>query len=274
MIKKDKIMIFIPMYNCERQISRVVLQFIHEYQSFFDEIVIIDNRSEDNSLKEAQRALEENVRYCKATLLQNEKNYSLGGSIKIAFNYAIENSYDYMIVLHGDDQGNIKDAIPLIESKIYKNYDMCIGARFHADSKIEGYSIFRTIGNKILNFLCSMITKVKIYDLIAGLNIYRVNFLKNNFYLSFPDNLTFDVHCLLYMIRNKKKFIYFPLTWRELDQVSNAKLFKQTIVILKLFLRFIFNKGFLAENLESSVKWQTDYKYRVIYCKNSNCYGR
>lgn len=33
----------------------------------------------------------------------------------MAFNYAIENNFDYVIVLHGDDQGSISDMIPVLE---------------------------------------------------------------------------------------------------------------------------------------------------------------
>lgn len=39
----------------------------------------------------------------------------MGGSHKVAFNYAIENNFDYIIVLHGDDQGSISDMIPVLK---------------------------------------------------------------------------------------------------------------------------------------------------------------
>ena len=48
-------------------------------------------------------------------VLKNRENYGLGGSHKVAFNYAIENNFDYIIVLHGDDQGSISDMIPVLK---------------------------------------------------------------------------------------------------------------------------------------------------------------
>ena len=52
-----KILIFIPMYNCEKQISRVISQFDDDTQKLFDEILVVDNISEDNSLKVAEESL-------------------------------------------------------------------------------------------------------------------------------------------------------------------------------------------------------------------------
>lgn len=39
----------------------------------------------------------------------------------MAFNYAIENNFDYVIVLHGDDQGSISDMIPVLENGAFKS---------------------------------------------------------------------------------------------------------------------------------------------------------
>jgi len=265
-----KIMLFIPVYNCEKQIIRVINQFKAEYQQLFTEVVIIDNRSTDNSLEAAKQGLKRNIQRCKATLLQNAENYNLGGSIKIAFQYAIKNDYDYILTLHGDDQGNLEDAIPLIKSEEYLAHDMCIGARFHKNSKLEGYSKFRIFGNKSLNFLCSIITQRSIDDLIAGLNIYSVKYIKKAYptFLSFPNNLTFDVHWLLYLILKNGNFAYFPLTWKEEDQQSNAKIFRQAFTILKLFLEFLINKKALFMNAAINPRSHMEYQSFEIYSNN------
>ncbi|WP_096736295.1 glycosyltransferase [Brachyspira sp. G79] len=52
-----KILIFIPMYNCEKQIPRVISQFDDETQKLFTEILVADNISKDNSLSVAEEAL-------------------------------------------------------------------------------------------------------------------------------------------------------------------------------------------------------------------------
>lgn len=269
-MKKEKILVFIPMFNCEKQIKRVILQFSQETQGFFDEILIIDNRSTDRSIEAAEEMLSKTIKTCKVSIYKNKKNYSLGGSIKVAFKYATANNFDYMITLHGDDQGNIKDVIPVIKSGRHRKVDMCIGARFHHDSVLDGYSWFRTFGNKVFNLVCSIITLRKIDDLTAGLNIYNIKFVRELYpiCLAFPNNLTFDVHCLMYMIKNKKAFIYFPLVWKEEDQVSNAKIFKQAFIILKLFARFVLNKNSLFKTTVKGTQLnqlEKNYESEVVY---------
>ena len=45
----DKILVFIPAYNCEKQIVRVLAQFDEEVLKYVTEIIVINNRSTDNS---------------------------------------------------------------------------------------------------------------------------------------------------------------------------------------------------------------------------------
>ena len=66
-----KILIFIPMYNCEKQISRVISQFDEDTQKLLDEIIIVDNISEDKSLKAAEESLKK-LNTIKKKLIQGE----------------------------------------------------------------------------------------------------------------------------------------------------------------------------------------------------------
>ena len=45
----NKILLFIPCYNCEKQILRVLNSLNNQVFNIVDEIVLVDNRSEDNT---------------------------------------------------------------------------------------------------------------------------------------------------------------------------------------------------------------------------------
>ncbi len=47
----DKILLFIPMYNCEKQIVRVLDQLHGEILNYINEVLIVNNRSTDNGEK-------------------------------------------------------------------------------------------------------------------------------------------------------------------------------------------------------------------------------
>ena len=123
-----------------------------KYKNYFKEIIVVDNGSKDNTLNSAVEYAKQNQEI-PLTVLQNNQNYNLGGSHKVAFKYAMDNGFDYVVVLHGDNQGEISDIQKILDEKLYQNYDCCLGARFMKGSKLVNYSAFRIFGNICFNIL-------------------------------------------------------------------------------------------------------------------------
>ena len=260
----EKRLLFIPMYNCEKQIIRVLKQIDKKIQSYFTEIIIVNNRSTDNGENAVIDYLKKNKFNTDVKVLRNVDNYGLGGSHKVAFNYAIDNGFDYVAVFHGDDQGQIEDLVPVFESKKYLNYDCMLGSRFMKGSTLKGYSKFRTFGNRVYNIIFSCFLFKKISDLGSGINLYSTKMLQNKFYLKYPDKLTFNCYMLLAAKQYHHNICYFPIVWKEDDQVSNVKMFSQAMNTLGLLLKFFFmrNKYLSSELREKIVK---EYQSEVIY---------
>ena len=237
---KDRILLFIPAYNCEKQIVRVLAQLDWEVMSYIDDVIVVNNRSTDDTEQAVLSFISEHPNM-PVKLLRNHDNYGLGGSHKVAFDYAIKNEYDYVIVLHGDDQGSIKDFLPVLRKRYYTKHDCILGARFMVKSKLQGYSAFRTFGNIVYDFLFAFVLKKRIYDLGAGLNMYSTEMLESRFYEMFPDNLMFNC-CMLFASDYYKQDIkFFPISWREDDQVSNVKMMSQSMKTLKMLFDYFVN---------------------------------
>ena len=256
----EKILIFIPMYNCAPQIPRTVSKIaeLGEDQKLFSRVLMVDNGSSDGTREaaaEAAKALD-----IPALVVKNLENYSLGGSHKVAFSYALENGFDYVLVLHGDDQGDIRDIVPLIKAGRHRELDSLLGARFAKGSKLVNYSSFRIFGNHVFNAFMSIISGKRVLDLGSGLNIYSCKYLKNRFYMYFPNDLSYNVYLLLYGIYAKSSFEFFPLSWREEDQISNAKLFKQSRDMIKMAGQYVFSRNVMFEPKPN--KWsRIDYRF-------------
>jgi glycosyltransferase involved in cell wall biosynthesis len=216
------------MYNCAPQIPRVIAQLNPEIRALISEVILVNNRSTDDTEAAAIAALSA-APSLRAKVLRNDGNYGLGGSHKVAFNYAIDNGFDHCIVLHGDDQGSISDLAPLLRAGAHESLDCLLGARFMPGSRLTGYSAFRTFGNHVFNLIYSLAAGARIFDLGAGLNLYRVASLRDRAYLACADDLTFNYHMILRSIAARHRIRFFPLEWREDDQVSNVKLVRQTL---------------------------------------------
>lgn len=260
----DKILLFTPMYNCEKQIVRVLGQMTDEIGQYIDEWIIINNRSTDNGEQAVKKYVEAHNMPVKVSLLRNDENYGLGGSHKVAFDYAMKNEFDYVIVLHGDDQGDVSNILPYLQNKEYQKYDCFLGARFMKGSQLQGYSKFRTFGNRVYDFLFSVGCGYKVYDLGSGLNMYKVSILKDKFYMKYNDNLIFNYCMVMGSAYYKHKVKFFPIIWREDDQVSNVKMVNQAFTVLKLLGSFICNKNKFVTT-EHRDKVVEAYTAQVVY---------
>jgi dolichol-phosphate mannosyltransferase len=257
---QEKILVFIPAYNCSRQLPRVLRQF-SGLENFFHEILVVDNRSPDNTVEAACGA----ARGIKipVSVVRNTNNYGLGGSHKVAFQYAIANNFDYCVVLHGDDQGNIQDLLPHIQAGMHRTVDCLLGARFMPGSQLQGYSAFRTFGNHVFNTLFSIAARRRLFDLGSGLNLYRVEKLKSADIFGFANNLTFNYYMILATVFWKWNIQFFPITWREDDQISNVKLTRQSIQVLGILASYLLRKRhFFKDNHAGRPK--NDYSFTKV----------
>jgi len=240
---KPKILVFIPAYRCEAQIRRVLEQFDARVQQWIDTVMVVDNQSPDQTLEVAIELGKAVLTHCNFIAWRNGDNYGLGGSHKAAFSYAIEQGFDYLVVLHGDDQADIHDLIPQLEAGTHLDVDCLLGARFMRGSQLKGYSWFRTFGNRVYNGLFSLVTQRTIYDLGSGLNLYRLETFREFYFKTFPDDLTFNYVMLLASYYHKQKVRFFPISWREEDQRSNVKLFRQAFKVLGLLAGYALKRG-------------------------------
>lgn len=259
----NKILLFIPMFNCEKQIVRVLKQLDEEILKYISEVIVVNNRSTDQGENVA-------IEYCKDNnnlpikVLRNDENYGLGGSHKVAFQYAINNNFDYIITLHGDDQGRILDFLPLLKSSRYEEYDCCLGARFMKGSKLIGYSKIRIWGNYGFNILFSLVVHKSIKDLGSGLNMYKVETLRNKYFIKYPDTLYFNDLMILASCYYKQKILFYPISWREEDQISNNKLWSFSCSLLKMLWNYTKNKKkYLEQDMRS--KKRENYSAQIIW---------
>ena len=241
--RKERILVFIPTYRCETQVVRVIDQFDDQVQNWIDTVLLVDNRSPDHSLCAALKRGRQRFTQCRFVVWLNDENYGLGGSHKVAFRYALDHAFDYLVVLHGDDQADIKDLIPQLEQGAHQEVDCLLGARFQAGSALKGYSWLRNVGNRIYNLLFSAVAGQVVYDLGSGLNVYRLAAFSDFHYQGFPDDLTFNYVMLLASCRRRQRVRFFPISWREEDQLSNVKLARQAVRVLSLLVRFSLRRG-------------------------------
>ena len=244
----ERVLVFVPAYNCASQIPRVLAQLTPAACELVDEVVVVDNRSTDDTLAVAERALRA-LSGPRARLLRNVDNYGLGGSHKVAIQLALAEGVDHLVVLHGDDQADLADFLPALRAGMHREHDALLGSRFAPGSRLHGYSPVRTAGNHVFNALFSAVARRRLTDLGSGLNLFRVELFEDGFFLRLADDLTFNYHLVLHAAARRWDLRFVPISWREEDQVSNVKLVSQSRRMLTILRDYLTARdAFLARD--------------------------
>ena len=254
-----KLLVAIPVYNCEKQINRVISEFSDQLLSHVDEIIIIDNRSSDLTVENAQFAAS-SIKLNKIKIIRNNHNYGLGGSQKIAFMYAQKKKFDYVAVLHGDNQATTSELENLINlANMDPELDAILGSRFMRNSQLIGYSNQRVWGNRIINIIYSLVSLRHSSDLGSGLNLFRAAIFINQDFLQFANDITFNIDLLLNLFQLKAKIVFTPITWSETDQVSNAKNYTVAKRALTKLILWRTGNPYREEHVADEYSYETVY---------------
>ena len=218
-----KTVIAIPAYNCAPQIGRVLAEISDEVAARVAEIWVVENRSTDDTLEQAL-AYQRSGRLPNLRVFRNRQNNSLGGSHKVAFEHAAAAGFTHVVILHGDNQAKSDEVGLLLDrAEADPQTQTVLGSRFSRRSRLIGYDRKRVWGNRVLNTVFSVVALRPLQDLGSGLNLFALRDLDRDAYLRFANQLSFNYELILDLVRRRVRFAYVPITWREEDQVSNAR---------------------------------------------------
>lgn len=210
------VLIFVPSYNCELQIENS-LSGASRFLNESCRILHVDNLSGDETFSRAQKF--SMSPYFKS--IQNPQNLGLGGSFKRAVRMAQAND-EWLVVFHGDGQALAEDLGLVLGRLENSDAEIIMGARFHPQSQLRGYSWRREWANRGLNKILSWSTRQPVYDLGSGLVAYRLHDKFKSRAQAVPDHVAFDLELLLAAVKAGEKVDYVPITWVEEGQISTV----------------------------------------------------
>jgi dolichol-phosphate mannosyltransferase len=260
--RDDRILLFVPCYNCAPQIGRVLRQVTGEVASRLAEVLILDNGSSDGTI-DAAIAAAPLADAPKMTVARNRRNYNLGGSHKAAYRYAARGGFTHVVTLHGDDQGDLSDLLPTLSNGDHRRLDACMGARFAKGSRLTNYSLVRILGNRVFNLLFSAASRRWVTDMGSGLNLLSERAFSDAAIERLPDDLYFNPYLLLSLFDRRLQVGFFPISWREEDQVSNVRMTSQALHTLGAAIRFAFARTAFRTRDFRSVR-EDDYSFTAI----------
>lgn len=146
MYKKQKVCVVIPCHNEETQI-KIVIDCMPD---FVDQIVIVDDKSKDQTIQVVKKCQKINH---KIHLIQLEKNEGCGGALAAGYKWARDNDFDLAVRMDGDGQMNPENLSALLDPVVDNRADYAKGNRLFTGEAFNIIPKIRYFGNGFLSLL-------------------------------------------------------------------------------------------------------------------------
>lgn len=205
---KSNIKVIIPALNEENAISKV----IKEIPEFVDEIIVIDNGSNDNTSVVAKE-------FGATVLHEIKKGYGYACLKGLNYIRNLKDRTDVIVFLDGDYSDYPNQMSKLISPIIYDNFDFVLGSRKQILSEKGAMNSHQIFGNWLATTLMSLLFKSKFTDL-GPFRAIKYDVLKK---LNMCDKTYgWTVEMQLKILKHKYKYLEVPVKYRNRIGVSKV----------------------------------------------------
>jgi len=222
MDQKLKILILIVAYNAERTIKNVLMRIpsdlLAEYET---EVLIIDDKSSDDTVLHCCAAIKSEQIKFKTHVLVNPENQGYGGNQKIGYQFAIEQNFDCVALLHGDGQYDPECLRDLIAPVVKSEAEAVFGSRMLTPfgALKGGMPLYKFAGNKILTFFQNIMLQASLSEFHSGYRVYSVHALKQiPFHLN-TSNFHFDTEIIIQLLFSGFRIVERPIPTYYGDEI-------------------------------------------------------
>ncbi|MCP4230881.1 MAG: glycosyltransferase family 2 protein [bacterium] len=216
-----KVLAIIPAYNEEGRVGAVVRKVI-EYGV---DPLVVDDGSNDATALEAEAT--------GARVLRLPENRGKGIALRRAFDLALEEGYDGVIMIDGDGQHD-PACIPDFVEKLEQGAGLVIGSRMH---DIGGMPPQRVFTNTVSSYFLTFLTGKKIRDSQSGYRAMSCELIKDLRLTS--TRYEVETEILLQAARLPYPFAHVPIPTIYADEESKYNAFRDIFMLFRLIARDI-----------------------------------
>jgi len=214
---KERILISIFTFNVEEFIESLFVD-LKKYNHLDKEIICLNNSSTDNTVQKIND-LKKTFKVKNLKIISHTRNMGYGYNKKISFDYAINNNFNKIIFIHGDNQypaAGIDEMIELLDSST-----LSYGSRFLNEESVKNnMPKIKYFANPLLTKIINVIAGEKYSEYFSGFRGYFVDDLKEINYNKLSNSWIFEQQMMFEIIKKKKKITEFMIPTVYGDQVS------------------------------------------------------
>jgi len=187
MLNNKKIVVVMPAYNAGRTLEKT---FKKIPQGMVDEVVLVDDKSEDKTVKIAKKL--------GIKTFVHEENKGYGGNQKTCYKEALRTGADIVIMLHPDYQYDPRLIVAMASMIAQGVYDVVIGSRIITGGAIRGgMPVYKYLGNRFLTLVENLLTGEKLSEYHTGYRAFSKKVLETLPLQENSDDFVFDNQMLL-----------------------------------------------------------------------------
>ena len=168
------VLAIIPVYDELDKIGKVIPNFS---KKLVDEIcLVLDSPTTmiRNEIKNSVRKIDVPIH-----IIENNRRRGIGFAIRLGIQYALENMFDIVVVLAGNNKDNPREIPHFLDAIIHYDYDYVQGSRFAPGGNHERTPILRGIIIRLYPLLWSILTKVPCTDVTNGFRAYKTEIFRD-----------------------------------------------------------------------------------------------
>ncbi len=236
----EKIVIVMPAYNAALTLEDT---FRAIPKGYYDEIVVVDDHSRDETIAKAQALQLKAIRH--------PHNVGYGGNQKTCYMEALRDGATIVVMLHPDGQYDPAIIPEMIRPIREGRADMVLGSRMLVPgaAKRGGMPLWKRITNRVLTTLENLAMGRRFAECHTGYRAYSRRFLETVPFLRNSNGFVFDTEVIFQAVHFGLPVAEVPVASRYFDDASSVG-FRQGVVYglgtLWTALRFLLHRAGLV----------------------------
>lgn len=215
--------VVIVAYNAATTLARVLDRIPPEFRGRIDGLFIGDNHSEDSTFLVGlgYKTLDNDF---PVTVVRHPRNLGYGGNQKAGYQWAMEQGFDIVVLLHADGQ-YAPEFLPQIVAPLERGEcDAVFGSRMmnRGDALRGGMPLYKYVGNIVLSRIENAVAGMNLTEWHSGYRAYSVAALRDLPLDRAADGFDFDSQIILQLKEAKKSITELAIPTFYGDEISHV----------------------------------------------------
>lgn len=236
MYQGQKIVVVLPAYNA----AKTLVQTVKELPENVDEIILVDDFSQDETLEVAKSL--------GLTVFCHSKNKGYGANQKTCYQLALDKGADIIVMIHPDYQYDPRLVKYFAEFIVDGYFEVMLGTRIRSrrEALAGGMPKYKYLANRVLTIIENLISGLNLSEWHTGLRAYSREVLLNIDWSKNSDDFLFDSQVLFQIVAKKYRIGEIPVPVRYFPAASSINFWRSSkygLGTLGVALNYLFRIG-------------------------------